>query len=147
MDDNIDLKTALQNLFAERDRIDRDIEALKRIMGLEEVQADSGHATNRDPNLSFGGTTKALHIRADEFFSMSQTDAAAAYLKKVGHAVHIDQILEALKAGGVKFSGKEPKINLYTVLVRGTRRFVLVSPSTFGLVDFYPNRKSGKDKE
>ena len=147
MDENIDLKTALQNLFAERDRIDRDIEALKRIMSLEEVPTDSGHAPNREPNLSFGGTTKALHIRPDEFFSMSQTDATAAYLKKVGHAVHIDQILEALKSGGVKFSGKEPKINLYTVLVRGTRRFVLVSPSTFGLVEFYQKRKSGKDKD
>lgn len=147
MDETIDLKTALQKLLAERDRIDRDIEALKRIMGIEDIPTDIGAGSSAEPRGSFSGNAKILHIRPDEFFGMSQTDAAAAYLKKVGHAIHLDQILEALRAGGVKFTGKDPKTNLYTVLVRGTRRFVLVSPSTFGLIEFYPNRKVGKDKE
>ena len=32
------------------------------------------------------------------------------------------------------------------MLVRGTKRFVLVSPNTFGLAEFYPNRPK-KEKE
>lgn len=147
MDENVDLKTALQKLLAERERIDRDIETLKRIMGIEEIPGDIGSGVGTESRSSFSGSAKASHIRADEFFSMSQTDAAAAYLKKIGHAVHLDQILDALRSGGVKFAGKDPKTTLYKVLVRGTRRFVLVSPSTFGLLEFYPNRKSGKDKD
>jgi hypothetical protein len=121
------------------------------------LQAELGDPVNTDITPGTGGmnfsgntggvaaTAGKLQGRPDEFFGMSQSEAAAAYLKKVGHAVHLDQILEALRAGGVKFEGKEPKTNLYTVLVRGTRRFVLVSPSTFGLMEFYPNRKAGKE--
>src|SRR5437867_5800789 len=146
-----DLKTALQKLLAERERLDHDIETIQRLLGLEqipeELQASPAQGMARSPLK----TTGKVQIVPGEFFGMSQNNAAAAYLKKLGHAAHIDQILEAVQQGGVKISG-DARTNLYTVLVRGTKRFVLVSPNTFGLAEFYPSRtrkdkKEGKKKK
>jgi hypothetical protein len=136
----------LGDWIAQRDDLSRLIEALQRELGMQAAQ-EQGATMAATPLSSSPRPSGPVQIRADEFFGMSQTDAAATYLKKVGHAVHINQILDALRAGGSKFSGEDPKTNLYTVLVRGTKRFVLVSPSTFGLIEFYPNRVSNKDKE
>jgi len=146
-------KKILEKHLAQLDHHKGQVEHLKRIV--EALQYDLGieapieiGATPNLPKMPSPETGSSARIRADEFFSMKQTEAAYAYLKKVGYAVHIDQILQALQAGGVKLGGKNPKATLYTSLVRGTKRFVLVSPSTFGLAEFYPNRKIGeKDKE
>jgi DNA-directed RNA polymerase delta subunit len=46
----------------------------------------------------------------------------------------------------VILGGSDPKKNFYTQLVRGTRKFVPVSPNTFGLREFYPNLPK-KDKK
>ena len=130
----------LAKWVSQRDKLNRLIEGLQEELGEEMVSAS--HAMHYESVSSTKETPKTgkLSIVPGEFFGLSQTDAAAKYLKKVGHAVHLNQILEVLTTGGVKFSGKDPKTNLYTVLVRGTRRFVLVSPSTFGLGEFYPTR-------
>src|SRR5207245_1866550 len=140
-----DLRTALQKLLAERERLDHDIETIQRLLGLEqipeELQASPAQGMARSPLK----TTGKVQIVPGEFFRMRQNNAAAAYLKKLGHAAHIDQILEAVQHGGVKISG-DARTNLYTVLVRGTKRFVLVSPNTFGLAEFYPNRPKKEKK-
>ncbi len=36
-------------------------------------------------------------VRPDEFFSMTQTDAAKAYLKKVLQAISMDQLLDGMR--------------------------------------------------
>ncbi len=134
-------KKMLVKWIAQRDNLNRLIQALQLELG-EEIDQANASATGYEA--AFKPIIPSLAERSKvvpgEFFGQSQTEAAAQYLKKIGHAVHIDQILEALKTGGVKFEGKDPKINLYTVLVRATRKFVLVSPGTFGLIDFYPDR-------
>lgn len=145
MDEGEVKRQILAKWIAQRDSLNQLIGALQAELG-DPVDVTMTPLTGT-LNMSGGLAVTKLQGRPDEFFGMSQTEAAAAYLKKIGHAVHIDQILDALRVGGVKFEGKEPKGNLYTVLVRGTRRFVLVSPSTFGLMEFYPNRKGGKEKE
>ena len=127
----------LEKWIRQREDLTRLIEALQRELG------ESVPNISQVANSVSGSTDKQSPpqtIRADAFFGMSQTDAAYSYLKKVGHAVHIDQILELLQAGGVKISGRNPKANLYTALVRGTKRFVLVSPGTFGLAEFYQRK-------
>jgi hypothetical protein len=131
--------------IAQRDNLNRLIEALQIELG----QDPSGNAvvTPSTGHFSISGSATALKIRPDEYFGMSQTEAAYAYLKKIGHAVHLDSMLEALRAGGVKFSGRDPKSTLYAVLIRGTRRFVLVSPGTFGLLEFYPERVKPKEEK
>jgi len=133
-------KEMLAQWIAERDALNQLIEGLQKRLKIKGVKGDPGQKGDT-ANEEIGD------VRPDEYFGMSQTEAAASYLKKVGHAAHIDKILEALQAGGLKLSGKTPKATLYTSLVRGTKRFVLVSPGTFGLSEFYPDRKGTKGNE
>lgn len=91
----------------------------------------------------------SFEILPDTFFNKSHPDATAEYLGMVGHAVHIDEILQALKKGGATFKGSDHRNSLYKQLIRGTRRFVKIGDDpVFGLVSKYGNvrRNSSKTK-
>jgi|SRR5579859_3312784 len=78
--------------------------------------------------------------RPDEFFSMTQTDAAKAYLKKAGRAISMDQLLDGMKRGGAHVGGADPKATLYVSLMRNPKKeFVKVSEGYIGLREFYPS--------
>jgi len=85
-------------------------------------------------------------IRRDEFFAMTISEAARAYLSRVGHAVSLEEMLEKLKAGGCKVGGANPKQTLYISLVRNTREFVPTGSGYIGLRSFYPGLKAGTAK-
>lgn len=78
--------------------------------------------------------------RPDEFYGMTQTQAAKAYLQRIKMAVSIDQIVEALRNGGANLGGADPKKTLYVSLARNPeRQFVIPKEGYFGLREFYPN--------
>jgi len=80
-------------------------------------------------------------IRPDEFFTMTQSDAAKNYLKKVGHAISFDELVGALRKGGAQLGGADPKRTLYVSLARNpNKEFVWPSPDHIGLSEFYPGR-------
>jgi hypothetical protein len=82
---------------------------------------------------------RTVDIRPDEFYGMTQTQAAKAYLQRVKRAVSIDQIVEALRNGGAQLGGAEPKKTLYVSLARNPeRQFVIPREGYFGLREFYP---------
>ncbi|MEA2204395.1 MAG: hypothetical protein QOE77_1171 [Blastocatellia bacterium] len=89
---------------------------------------------------------KPAELRADEFFAMTISEAARAYLSRVGHAVSLDEMLERLRAGGCKVGGANPKQTLYISLVRNTRDFVPTGSGFIGLRSFYPGLKAGAVK-
>src|SRR4051794_3910578 len=80
-----------------------------------------------------------VSIRPDEFFGLQYSDAARNYLRKAGHAVSLEDLLEALRNGGCKVGGSDPKRVLYISLVRNTRDFVPTGNGFIGLREFYPN--------
>ncbi len=82
-------------------------------------------------------------IRPDEYFGLSQGQAAKKYLQQVGYAAHIEEIIKGITRGGVKVAGNSTR-NLYIALVRNTTDFVLVGANTFGLREFYPHLRRGK---
>jgi hypothetical protein len=83
---------------------------------------------------------RTAEIRPDEFYGMTQTQAAKAYLLRVKRAVSIDQIVEALRNGGANLGGVDPKKTLYVSLARNPeRQFVIPKEGYFGLREFYPN--------
>ena len=91
-------------------------------------------------------------IRPDEFYGLSNTDATERYLKKIGHAMSLEDIYNALMKGGIVFRGNG-RNNLNVMLTRATRKFAkIVSDSVihFGLLAWYPSRAkrkgSGLDK-
>jgi hypothetical protein len=77
--------------------------------------------------------------RPDEFFGMSQAEAARTYLEKIGHAVLLDDLLKTVTSGGCKVGGADPKKTLYIALVQNKRDFVPTGSGHFGLRKFYPN--------
>jgi len=79
-------------------------------------------------------------VRGDEFFGLSQPEAARRYLKKVGQAVSVEEILAALKRGGCDVGGADPKKTLYISMVRDTRNFVKLPSGLMGLREFYGDR-------
>lgn len=83
---------------------------------------------------------------ADEFFGMTQGEAAQKYLEKIGRAVSLEQLIDALTKGGCQVGGADPKRTLYISLIRNTRDFVKVPSGHIGLRKFYPNLKTGADK-
>ncbi len=114
------------------------------------------------PGIVLIGPKTKLEIKAptkihpDTFFQHTPGEAAKKYLKMMGNrARHLDEIYEALIKGGFQIDGrrdKEKRRALYKALVRNTAEFVLVSTSTFGLVEFYPTeqakrRRGRKSKE
>jgi hypothetical protein len=103
------------------------------------------------PDASGNGAKVGSSVTADQFFGKSQPDAAEEYLRRVGHAVPVEEILEALRSGGMKFSGKDPRGTLYTQMIRATMRFVKMPSGAFGLLEWYPTehakRTRGKDEE
>lgn len=86
----------------------------------------------------------AYKPRADEFFGMSQAEAARTYLEKVGHAVLLEEILKAITSGGCKVGGADPKRTLSIALSQGKRDFVSTGGGNFGLRKFYNMPKLGR---
>jgi hypothetical protein len=83
-------------------------------------------------------------IRPDEFFGMSQSEAAKAYLRKVGHAVSFDELVSALRNGGATLGGADPKKTLYVSLARNPKKeFVWPQEGIIGLGEFYNRKDSG----
>ncbi len=122
--------------------IDLMIWQLKRDLGeLPESELPGGPTIS--PPLSFGATSgkSSAAIKPDEFFRMNQTDAARAYLKKVGHSIPFDDLVAALRKGGAKLGGADPKKTLYVSLARNPRKeFVWPSKDFIGLDEFYADR-------
>jgi len=83
-----------------------------------------------------------MAIAPDEFFQMSQSDAAKAYLRSVGKAISMDELVSALQSGGAKLGGADPKRTLYVSLKANPKKeFVWPTKDHIGLAEFYQNRK------
>jgi hypothetical protein len=117
--------------------------------GPQIVVSDPPYATSGVPVFTQNVPSKPsakTEIRADEFFAMTISEAARAYLNRVGHAVSLEEMLDKLRAGGCKVGGANPKQTLYISLVRNTRDFVPTGNGFIGLRSFYPGLKAGAIK-
>ena len=136
------------------------------IRQLERELGESSNATDLPESSSSGlsaglpaytpfTTERSTDIRPDEFYGMSQSEAAKAYLKKVGRAISLDELVAALNKGGARVGGASPKKTLYVSLMRNPlREFVTPSENHIGLRAFYPGlpkaekaAKTGKAKK
>jgi len=81
-------------------------------------------------------------LRPDEFFQMSQSDAARAYLRMVKRAISMEELVSALQAGGAQVGGVDPKKTLAVSLRANPKKeFVWPNKDTVALAEFYTNRK------
>jgi hypothetical protein len=82
------------------------------------------------------GRGAARHIKPDTFLGKPPLDAAKQYLGMVGHAVHIDDIANAVERGGAAVRG-DWRAPLEMGLIRSTHDVIKVQENTYGLVSFY----------
>lgn len=168
MAENEPLKKALEHYLQRKldklkevQELDLMISRLRRDLGeiSQETQADKEEDASdtglseawQESEFGPGATLKngmKANVRPDEFFGMTYSTAAAAYLDKVRHAVSMDELLDALNRGGCPVGGREPRKTLYISLIRDVRTFVPIpgSPGFLGLRKFYPNLKALKEK-
>lgn len=137
-----------EGLLAELAKVNTAIGAIEELSGsppsMPTSAGNSAILESTPVSLSKESPPKELGaIRPDEYFGLSQGQAAKKYLQRVGHAVSIDEIIKGITQGGIKLAGDTRK-NLYITLVRNTAEFVLVGPNTFGLREFYPHLRRGK---
>jgi hypothetical protein len=88
-------------------------------------------------------------IRAYQFFSKSQPEAAKMLLEFAGHPLLTQQIVDGLEKGGVTVGGKTPKdkkMNLYSILTRSDE-FVRWKKDTWGLPSWPGAPKKAGDAE
>src|SRR6266550_6171217 len=124
MSNNDPLRAALEHYRQRRSTI---LEELRKIdLTIRQLEADTGEASDDRPDnygppaaeslaeRPFAGSGKSLpSVRHDEFFGMTQSDAARAYLAKVGHAVSMEQLVSGLRAGGCKVGAANARHSLY----------------------------------
>jgi|SRR5882724_7787819 len=122
----------------------RPIEMMIRQLELDLGEGSSVESGDEISDSSLAAVAKlgSTSIRPDEFFNLSQSEAAKAYLRKIGHAILFDELVTALRKGGAKLGGADPKKTLYVSLARNPRReFVWPSKDHIGLSEFYQDRK------
>jgi hypothetical protein len=119
---------------------------LKEPANLEPLIAESA-VLSTPTNGSHGAAVHAapssrLVLKPDEFFQMSQSDAARAYLRMVKRAISMDELVSALQAGGAQVGGVDPKKTLAVSLRANPKKeFVWPNKDTVALAEFYTNRK------
>lgn len=150
----------LDNLVSERDamisqidQINLKIEELNvKINIIKEALGENIVITPGSGSLTIQGGTPVMNtsvaIRADEYFGKKFNDAAEMYIRKIGSAVSLEQIIDGVKRGGFRFETTPNKMKLYKSLALSNRKFRLIDrdTQTFGLVDFYKNIPK-KDKK
>ena len=103
--------------------------------------------TPESSQLSAAGSSSARpNIRPDAFVGDTYSIAAKKYLKQVGYAVSVDELVDILKKGGCPVGGVDPRKTLYISLVRDVRTFYPIPGKMgfIGLREFYPNLKGKK---
>jgi len=76
-------------------------------------------------------------LRPDQYFGEEPLEAAKAYMKSVGHAIHFDEIADAVERGGAATRGAGWRDRLELSLKRSPYEVIMVSEKTFGLSEFY----------
>ena len=79
-------------------------------------------------------------IRPDEFHNKPIPLAAEMYLRKIGHAVSIDDIYDALEKGGIEFT-TNGKTVLANAIRRSEDKFEKIKNGHIGLKEWYGSRK------
>ena len=94
---------------------------------------------------------KPTHLRGDEYYGKGQATAVREYLElrkstNKGPAT-IDEIHDALSAGGYQFDAKLGKRGMAIAIAKNTHTFHKLPNGKIGLMEWYPDVKESKSKK
>jgi hypothetical protein len=131
---NIDLKDALANAEAELVAVLKRAESLREWINVTKKlcakNSKASAALDPEPIVKRRTRTTALAQQVSEV------------LVEAGAEMHVDDIVEALKAKGHPVMAQNPKATIAVALSRRPDQFTKVKPNTFALV---PNASGTKD--
>ena len=142
-DNNDPYETVLNDLRAQRAEIDAAIAAIERLRG---NKPDPSRMTQAVP---MGQNTARFDIPQDAFFGLTILEAAKKYLSTMKRPQATQQIVEALRNGGLTSSSRTLKQTVYSVLRRDMKSStpsVIKVGSGWGLTEWYPGRRKEKPK-
>ena len=64
-------------------------------------------------------------------------EAAKKYMRSIGHAIHFDEIADAVQSGGAAIQGTNWRDRLELSLKRSPYQVIMVADKTYGLAEFY----------
>jgi hypothetical protein len=159
MEETNTLRPALEHYRAQRQKL---LEQLRPIeLMIRQLEKDLGESSSlsETPDVqdgipssfpSIGPLSNPLSkgltipVRPDQFFNMTQSDAAKAYLRPIGRAIPFAELVLALQTGGAKLGGADPSKTLYVSLARNPKKeFVWPSKDHISLSEFYDKKGSG----
>lgn len=85
-------------------------------------------------------------IRPDEYLGDEPMKAAKKYMAGVGHAIHFDEIANAVQRGSAAISGTDWRDRLELSLKRSPYDVITVAEKTYGLSAFYTPEQLGRLK-
>lgn len=86
-------------------------------------------------------------IRPDEYLGEEPMKAAKKYIASIGHAVHFDEIADAVQRGGAAIQGADWRDRLGLSLKRSPYDVITAAENTYGLADFYTPEQLNRLKE
>jgi hypothetical protein len=137
-DDKRDPKAILADAIKRRDELNTFIKVLQEMIGA--ATSDATPASDlgvREPTTTGDVSDPMSVVYPGMFFGKSQPQAVKMLLERVRRPMKTRAILEALDKGGTKIGGKNPNVNLWSILKRADETFIVVPKAGWGLVDWY----------
>ena len=138
-----DLENELKELESKAQRIKNAINSLYELIGqprrYEEITTEKHRAAIARPDQYYGRPLAT--VVAEVLESRKEKGFGAATL---------DELFVELSSGGFKFEGKDEGIQkrgLAITMGKNTAKFHKLPNNTWGLTDWYPKAKEGKEKE
>jgi hypothetical protein len=122
---NVDLKEALANAEAELAALAKRAESLKEWITVTKKLCAK--------NFKASGGMEAEPIIRRRTRNTTLAEQVQEVLREAKEPMHVDDIVESLKAKGHEVMAKNPKATVAVALSRRQDKFVKVKPNTFGL--------------
>jgi hypothetical protein len=144
-----DIEKAIESLYSELETLNNRSKLIKT--NINNLSALIGNTPPfNDTELSVPINTQS--VRPDQFFRKGLATAVKEYLKMKGSATPAKDIFETLKSGGFEFDPASSEAiqfrGLTISLGKNTNDFVYIkSNNSYGLAEFYPDKKAPKGKK
>lgn len=134
--DQIDYEAVLADLRAKRDKLDAAIAGIETMFGIRGLSASADAASQGSGKPSNGGD-----LGPGAFLGMTIVDATVKFLRATRRNQKTEDILNALKDGGLAFSSGNPINTVGSVLARNWETkgdVVRVERGLWGLGEWHP---------
>jgi len=139
MNEPVDYKKVLDELVAEREKLDMMISWVKLRLGQPKIEGKPLVATI----VKVGEPMRVTGISSDAFFRMNVSEAIKAYLEFAKKPQTAREITDALKEGGLAFKAKNLYQTVFPTLSRmeGAGQVAKLKDGRWGLSDWYSSAR------